>query len=140
MNFFIQNATGSSVVFQGTTYGPNEFVPVHSCIGFGGVKYTRNDVDGPGAGRQLLDGKMIRDRRATKGKWEVSLTSVIKSTDAQVILALTYPESFNIKTDLPTGVLTTYNCYTNNIPVQFAMLKPDGTEYYSGVTIPFVEM
>lgn len=139
MNFQIQNRTGSAITLQGTTYAVNAYVPIEKLIGFGGVKYTRNDIDGPNAGR-AMNGLMIRDRVATKGKWEVSLTGQIKSTDAQVVLALVQPETFNIKTDLPTGVMTVYNCYTNNIPVQFSMLRPDGTEYYSGVSIPFVEM
>ena len=140
MNFQILNVTGAAVVFQGVTYNNNSYVPIESCIGFGGVKYTRNDVDGPGAGRNLLDGTMIRDRRAIKGKWEVSLTGAIKSTDAQVILKLVEPETFSIKTDLPTGALTTYNVYTNNIPVQFAMRTSSGEEYYSGMVLPIVEM
>ena len=139
MNFYIQNATGLNVTFQGTTYAPNSFISVSDCIGFGGVKYTRNDIDGPSTGR-VLNGGAFRDRVAIKGKWEVSLTGVIKSTDAQIILSLVEPETFAIKTDLPTGVLTTYEVYTNNIPVQFALRRPDGTEYYSGVTIPFVEI
>lgn len=138
MNFQVQNTTGVTVTLQGTSYANGAYVPIEKLIGFGGVKYTRNDIDGPNAGR-AMNGLMIRDRVATKGKWDVSLTGQIKSTDAQVVLSLVQPESFNIKTDLPTGTMTVYKVYTNNIPVQFSMLRPDGTEYYSGVSIPFVE-
>ena len=139
MNFQIQNSTGFSVTFQNTTYANGDYVPIETCIGFGGVKYTRNDIDGPNAGRNM-NGDMIRDRVATKGKWEVQLTGVVKSTDAQIILNLVQPETFYIKTDLPTGTMKSYKCYTNNIPVTFAMKRPDGSEYFSGVTIPIVEV
>lgn len=139
MNFQILNSTGSDFEWQGNTYPNGTYIPVEEAIGFGGVKYTRNDVDGPNAGR-AKDGRMIRDRVATKGKWEVSLTGAIRSTDAQKLLTLVEPETFYIKTDLPSGSLQVFHVYSNNIPVQFAMLRPDGTEYYSGITIPFVEV
>lgn len=138
MFFQIENTIGT-VSFQGQTYALGSYIPIESCIGFGGVKYTMNAIDGPNAGR-ALDGHMIRDMIAIKGRWDVQLTGIIKSVDAQVILSLVKPESFHIKTDLPTGTLDMYECYTNNIPVQFALKKPDGTEYYSGVTIPIVEV
>ena len=108
-------------------------------IKYQGLKVGRHDVDGPNAGRNIA-GTMIRDRVATKGKWDVQLTGVVKAQDAQIILTLVQPATFSIKTDLPTGTLTTYNVYTNNIPVQFSMQRPDGSEYYSGVTIPIVEL
>lgn len=139
MNFQILNETGSPVSIQGVTYPNGEYVPIEDLIGFGGVRYTRNDIDGPNSGR-ATDGHMIRDRVATKGKWEVSLTGAILSTDAQKVLNLVMPEMFYIKTDLPTGAMSIYHVYTNNIPVQFCMLRPDGTEYYSGITIPIVEV
>nr|DAT70870.1 MAG TPA: hypothetical protein [Caudoviricetes sp.] len=40
-------------------------------IANGGLQYTRNDLDGPNAGR-ALDGTMYRDRVATKDKWTVN--------------------------------------------------------------------
>lgn len=139
MNFQILNQTGSSVTLQGVTYLNGEYVPIQKLIGFGGVKYTRNDVDGPNAGR-ALDGHMIRDRVATKGRWDVTFTGAILSTDAQKVLNLVMPEMFYIKTDLPTGSMNVYHVYSNNFPVQFCIKRPDGTEYYSGITIPFVEI
>ena len=139
MNFQILNVTGNPINFQGTIYNNNSYVPIESVIGLGGIKYTRNDIDGQNAGRNL-QGTLIRDRVAIKGKWEVQLTGVVKAQDAQIILTLVQPATFSIKTDLPTGTLTTYNVYTNNIPVQFSMQRPDGSEYYSGVTIPIVEL
>jgi len=138
MNFQIQNSTGFSVNFQNTIYANGDYVPIESVIGFGGIKYTRNDIDGPNAGRST-NGRMIRDRVATKGKWEVQLTGVVKAADARIVMQLVSPETFNIKTDLPTGTMQVYNCYTNNIPVTFSMRRPDGSEYFSGVNLPIVE-
>lgn len=139
MQFQIRNDTGATITLNNVSYPNGTYVPIESLIGFGGVKYTRNDIDGANAGRGL-NGTMIRDRVATKGKWEISLTSAVKSTDAQIVLSLVQPETFYIKTDMPTGSLAIYHCYTNNIPIQFCMKRPDGTDYYTGVSIPTVEI
>lgn len=139
MNFQILNETGSSITLQGHTYANGEYVPIHKFIGFGGVKHTRYDVDGPNAGRNL-QGDMIRDRVALKNRWDLTLTGAILSTDAQKIQQMTYPVSFHIKTDFPFGSMNVYHVYSNNNPVQFCIKRADGTEYYSGATLNFVEI
>ena len=139
MNFQILNETGSAVTIQNVTYQNGEYVPVEKLIGFGGVKCSRNDVDGPNAGRNM-QGDMIRDRVAIKHRWDVTLTGAIRSINAQALFNLTLPVSFYIKTDFPTGSMSVYHVYSNNNPVQFCIKRPDGTEYYSGATLNFIEI
>jgi len=51
-------------------------------LALNGLTYTRNDIDGPNAGR-ALDGTMYRDRVAIKAKYEINcrpLTTAEKNT------------------------------------------------------------
>lgn len=41
---------------------------ITSLIALGGLTYSRNDLDGPNAGR-TLSGDMVRDKVASKDKW-----------------------------------------------------------------------
>lgn len=139
MIFSIKNETGAAVTLGGTSYAVNAYVPIINYISYQGIKYTRNDVDGSNAGR-AQNGLMIRDRVAVKGKWEVGIVEAITMTDLQAIMKLAYPQTFHIQTDIPNGINTVFNVYSNNIPVTFCMKKEDGTEYYCGVSIPIVEV
>lgn len=138
MTFQIRNATGKTVVLDGVSYINGAWVDITDYIAFGGITYTRNDVDGPNAGRGL-DGTMIRDRVATKGKWEISLIGTIDREKAYAIMELVYPETFYIRTDMPSGIIKQHYVYSNNIPVTYAM-KQGAFEYWQGVKIPIVEM
>lgn len=138
MRFEIKNATGKSIKLGNNTYANGSWVDIVPYIGFGGITYTRNDVDGPNAGRALT-GMMIRDRVATKAKWEINLLGYIDHALAYAIMELVYPETFYVRTDLPTGVVKQYYVYSNNIPVTYALNAPP-FEYWSGVKIPIVEM
>ena len=138
MTFEIKNATGKAISLNGTIYVNGEWVDITNYIAFNGITYTRNDVDGPNAGR-ALDGTMIRDRVATKAKWEISLLGAIDSVIAYTIMELVYPETFFVRTDFPTGSKKQYYCYSNNIPVTYA-LRRDLDELWQGVKIPIVEM
>ena len=139
MTFQIRNLIGSTITLDGVSYPNGTWVEIVPYISWQGIKYTRNDVDGASAGRSI-DGRMIRDRVATKAKWEISLLGVITSDRVQAILDLVYPETFRVRTDFPHGSVKEYEVYSNNIPVQYSMLKPDGTVYYQAVQIPIVEM
>lgn len=139
MTFEIENATGHSITLKGTTYASGAWVDLTPVIGFRELKFQRNDIDGTNAGRGL-DGLMIRDRVATKGKWTIGLPGVCDADTVAAVMELVYPESFSIRTDFPTGTTKVYTCYANNIPVTYSFKTPSGREYFSGISIPIVEM
>jgi len=138
MIFEIKNATGKTITLDGTSYANGAWVDIVPYIAFKGITYTRNDVDGPNAGR-ALSGLMVRDRVATKAKWEIMLLNAIRRDLAYAIMELVYPETFYVRTDMPSGVVTQYYCYSNNIPVTYELYSPQ-MERWSGVKIPIVEM
>lgn len=139
MLFQIKNETGAAITLRGTTYNNGDMVNIVPFIGYQGLTVTRNDVDGPNAGR-ALNGLMIRDRVATKLKWEVTLLATIREDEARAIYNLVFPETFHITTDFPTGASKTYTVYSNNVPLQFCLNTDRGTAYYTGVQIPIVEV
>jgi len=103
-----------------------------------GLKYTRNDIDGPNAGR-MQSGEMFRDRKAVKVRWDVTCIP-LTSTQLQTILTAIYPEFISVTyTDPMTGLNVSKTMYSNNVPSQYLMLKTDGTEYWSGLVFPLVE-
>lgn len=114
------------------------YVDITKYIAFGGLKWTRNDVDGPNAGR-ALNGKMIRDRVSTKIRLDVSCRP-LKADELSVLLNLIYPISVMVRYYDPMSGMRTVEMYSNNNPASYAILKPDGTELWSGITFPLVEI
>lgn len=107
-------------------------------IAFGGLKWQRSDVDGPNAGRSM-DGTMIRDRRASKIRWDVTCRPLTKHELADV-LTLIKPEFVTVTfSDPETASTRTAEFYANNFPAQFAIIHRNGTEYWSGLTFPLIE-
>lgn len=108
-------------------------------IAFGGLKWTRNDVDGPNAGRNM-SGTMIRDRVATKIRLDVTCRPLTK-TEASTVLKAIKPDTVSVLyTDPMDGTEVSKTMYANNNPAQFLMKKRDGTEWWSGITFPLVEV
>lgn len=141
MVFSIHNETGSSVTIKGTTYANGDWVPITKYIAYSGIKHGKYDIDGPNSGRDLTDGHMIRDRIATKHKWDISLTNAVESGVYEAILALVDPETFHIQTDIPFPQAEVFEVYSNNITDQYLMMGAfSGKEYYTGVAIPIVEV
>lgn len=105
---------------------------------FGGIKYKRNDIDGPNAGRGL-DGTLIRDRVAQKGRWDCT-TYPMPKAKAETLLTLINPEWLTLQTDFnTTGNLTTYTVYSNNIETPFLMYRKNGVEWVDSFTFPIIE-
>lgn len=114
---------------------------VTKLIAFGGIKFKRNDIDGPNAGRGL-DGSMIRDRVAIKGRWDFTVHPC-SYADCVQLLQLLQPEWLTLTTDYNmTGEVTAYTVYTNNIEVPFLMYREiDGelVPWVNSFTFPIVE-
>ena len=93
----------------------SQWVDITWAIAYEGMEGTRNDVDGPNAGRVISDALMTRDRLATKYKWTFT-TKPIHLSQASQIEALLMPEFFRVRTDYYTpGTNTVYTVYSNNV-------------------------
>ena len=58
------------------------------------IKYTRNDIDGPNAGR-AMDGTMYRDRVTVKDKWTITCRPMT-TAECSTVLNLIYPEYVSV--------------------------------------------
>ena len=102
-----------------------------------GLKWQRSDVDGPNAGR-LMTGDQVRDRRATKIRWDVTCRGVT-GQELAMLLTLIEPEFVSLRyTDPVTNTVKVGDFYANNFPVQFCFMHRDGKEYWTGLTFPLI--
>ena len=106
-----------------------------------GVSYTRNDIDGPNAGR-TLDGTMYRDRVTVKDKWTITCKR-LKSEDCAKVMQAIYPEYVTVTvTDPRTNSTRTFTAYSNNVPAQYLMRKKKNgkwVDYWQGISFPLIE-
>ena len=107
-------------------------------IAFGGLKWQRADVDGPNAGRDM-SGDLIRDRVATKIRWDVTCRPLTGQELSNVLTAIRPAEVTLRYTDPETNSVKTGRFYANNFPVNFAIRKKRGIEYWTGLTFPLVQ-
>ena len=127
-------------------------VDITPLIAFSGVKWTRNDVDGPNAGR-ALSGLMIRDRIATKIRLDITCRPMTIE-ELRPLLNLLLPEFVTVTYDDPMYGVVSKIMYANNNPAEFLMRKeynppdtwwfchsetPPPKEYWYNVTFPLVE-
>lgn len=114
----------------------NQWVDILPYIAYQGLDGSRNDVDGPNAGRVIQDALLTRDRLATKYKWNIT-TRPIKASDAKMIESLLMPEFFQIRTDYFTANVTTYTVYSNNVTKAYIINKT--SEYLVKLSFPIVQ-
>lgn len=105
-----------------------------------GLQPVRNDLDGEGAGRNLLDGKMYRARIAQKGKWTVKFNRVpeliMKSIAEDV-----KPEFVDITfLDPDTNRILTKSYYTSTLTYGIQRwMRSTNTTVYDGCTFNMTE-
>lgn len=110
---------------------------ITSYIALEGLKWKRQDIDGPNSGR-AMDGTMYRDRVTTKFRFDVTCRPLTAS-EAATVLSLIQPEYITVTfTDPLTNNTVTKQAYSNNVPAQYLM-KIDGKEYWGGITFPVIE-
>lgn len=103
-----------------------------------GIKWQRSDVDAPGSGR-TLDGKLRRNRVASKRRLDVKCRP-LRTAEAAIVLSAIMPEWVTVEyTDPQEGAVVTRKMYANNNPASFAMIGPDGTEWWDGIEFPLTE-
>ena len=86
-----------------------------------GVKWSRNDIDGPSAGR-TISGLMIRDRVATKIRLDITCR-VMNSDELNMLLNLIMPEFVQVTYNDPQDGLVTRTMYANNNSAEFLLRK-----------------
>lgn len=107
-------------------------------IAHGGFKWQRTDVDGEGAGRDL-NGDLRRNRVGTKRRLDITCR-LLKGREASIVLSAIMPEWVTVRYyDPQVGAVVTKTMYSNNNPASYMMKKPDGTEWWSGITFPLIE-
>ena len=113
-------------------------VDITPYIAYGGLKWSRNDVEAANAGR-MQNGDMQRDRVAIKYRWDVTCRPLTGAEQA-TLLTLINPVYVNLKfTDPLTNDIETGTYYSNNIPSTFTIRHPDGTEYWTGLAFPLIQ-
>lgn len=107
-------------------------------IAFRGVKWQRSDLDAPNSGRGL-DGRLMRNRVASKIRLDVTCIP-LTADKASTVLTTIMPEWVTVTyTDPQLGRDVTKTMYSNNNPASFLMRRPDGKEYWDGITFPLIE-
>lgn len=106
-------------------------------VAYGGFKWQRSDIDGTDAGRDL-DGKLRRNRVATKVRLDITCRPMT-SDEAQTVLNAIMPEWVSVTYIDPREGFVTKTMYANNNPASYMMMKPDGTEWWNGITFPLIE-
>jgi hypothetical protein len=99
-----------------------------------GIKWTRNDLDGPSAGR-TMDGTMHRDRVSSKTRLDVTCLP-LTSSDAAIVLNAIYPEYVTVRYTDPMQGLVVKTMYSNNIPATYINTE---TDLWEGIAFPLIE-
>ncbi|MBQ1789730.1 MAG: hypothetical protein II008_06110 [Oscillospiraceae bacterium] len=105
----------------------------------GGLKWSRNDLEGSSAGR-LQNGDMHRDRLATKYQWDITCR-LLTAAEQATILALIQPEYITVQyTDPLTNTTKIGRYYSNNFPSTYMVRRANGTEYWAGLAFPIIQV
>lgn len=112
-------------------------VDITDYIAFQGVKWSRNDIDGPNAGRNM-QGSMIRDRVATKIRMDITCRP-LTAKEHKTLMGLLYPEFVYVKYNDPMFGNVTKVMYSNNHDSGYCIKYDDDTEYWHNIAFPLIE-
>lgn len=104
-----------------------------------GIKWTREDIDGPNAGR-TMSGTMIRDRVATKIRLDVSCRPLANS-ELETVLTAISPEYVSVQYYDPMAMgVVTKRMYSNNVPATITTVFDDDTVRFADISFPLIEV
>lgn len=106
-------------------------------VASGGLKWQRNDIDSVSTSR-TLDGLLHRGRVATKIRLDITCRPLTAS-ELSTLLNAIYPEYVTVQYSDPMYGTVTKTMYSNNNPASYLFQRPDGTEWWSGISFPLVE-
>lgn len=110
---------------------------ITNLIAEGGIKWTRNDLDGPNAGR-TLSGLMIRDRVAVKIKLQITCRD-LSGTELTGLLNLIYPVFVSVTYDDPLFGTVTKTMYSNNNAATLRNIDTNEKRVWSDISFPLIE-
>lgn len=127
-----------TVEIYGTAAGVTGWINITPFIAWQGLTFSRNDIDGPEAGR-TMNGTMHRCRVSSKEKMQVTTKPLTKAQSA-MIQSLIFPESFSVRvTPYPrTNAAKTMTMYSNNVSTTFLIHRQSGEELCS-LSFPLIE-
>ena len=116
----------------------SSWIDITPLIKYGGLTFSRNDVESPDSGR-TLDGLMHRGRVAVKEKMEVQ-TIPLNKTQIASLETLLYPETIEVRVNPypQTNASKTMTMYTNNVKSTY-IIKQASNEIQS-VSFPLIEV
>ena len=106
-------------------------------IAYGGLKWQRYDIDSPDTGR-AMNGLMYRGRVTTKIRLDVTCRP-LSASELRTVLNAILPEYVTVTYDDPMLGTVTKVMYANNNPATYQVKRPNGREYWTGVTFPLIE-
>lgn len=107
-------------------------------LAFNGLKWSRNDIDAAGSGRDTQDGLLHRARVAIKVRLDGTCRP-LEQTEATIVLTALKPEWLDVQYfDPQEGSIQTKKMYSNNIPATF-LIQHGSKQYWEGITFPLIE-
>lgn len=102
-----------------------------------GVKWSRNDLDGPNAGRNL-DGTMIRDLVTTKIRLDVTCHD-LNGDDFNTLLGLIIAQYVTVTYNDPYYGVRTVQMYSNNHSAVASYTDEDGNMIWTDISFPLIQ-
>lgn len=99
-----------------------------------GIKWQRNDIDGPNAGR-TMDGEMHRERITSKVRLDITCLPLY-SSDAQTVLNAIAAEYVEVEYMDPMYGYVIKTMYSNNTPATYINTR---TNMWEGIAFPLIE-
>lgn len=113
-------------------------VSILDYIAHDGLKWSKHDVDGPNAGRNM-NGTMIRDRVATKIRIDIKCRP-LTSSEILSVLGLLTGDTVTVRYYDPCEGLITKAMYANNYSVTESIMYNDATGLWTGLEFPLIEI
>lgn len=108
-------------------------------IAFGGLKWQRNDVESPNAGR-TIQGNMERGRQATKIRLDITCR-ILNSSELQTVLQAIYPVTVSVDYYDPMyGQRGNVEMYCNNNNAEYCIKRENGEELWHNITFALIEV
>lgn len=103
----------------------------------GGLKWSKNDIDAPDAGR-TMDGVMHRGRIASKIRLDISFMS-LKSSDIKTVLQVLSPEYVTVDYEDPLFGDRSISMYAGNINASLELVYDNESQTWNEFTVPLIE-
>lgn len=115
-----------------------EWFDITPWIAWQGLTFSRNDVDGPNAGRDMT-GYMHRGRVASKEKMNIQTVQLTRAQSSR-LQTLLFPETIQVRvTPYPrTNAQQVLYMYSNNVKTTYVIHRENGEDLQS-LAFPLIE-